>query len=104
MERKEAIRSAYRMTRGNKFDHLLYLERKSGVPPCLGYESGGMRCLSGKCVVRYPGTFLRQTAGGAGGNRNFDHLKRRKYRLFYTRKILLVFAKYPSSSLFSDTP
>jgi hypothetical protein len=23
---------------------------------------------------------------------------------FYTRKILLVFAKYPSSSLFSDTP
>ena len=51
-----------------------------------------------------PGTFLRQTAGGAGGNRNFDHLKRRKYRLFYTRKILLVFAKYPSSSLFSDTP
>ena len=62
------------------------------------------KCLSGKCVVRYPGTFLRQTAGGAGGNRNFDHLKRRKYRLFYTRKILLVFAKYPSSSLFSDTP
>ena len=37
------------------------------------YESGRMRCLSGKCVVRYPGTFLRQTAGGAGGNRNFDH-------------------------------
>jgi len=56
-----------------RHDHLLYLERKSGVPPGLGYESGGMRCLSGKCVVRYPGTFLRQTAGGAGGNRNFDH-------------------------------
>ena len=77
MERKEAIRSAYRLTGGNNFyDGMITcstLSGKSGVPPGLGYESGRMRCLSGKCVVRYPGTFLRQTAGGAGGNRNFDH-------------------------------
>ena len=48
MERKEAIRGAYRMT-------------------------GGKRCLSGKGNVRYSGAFLRQAAGSAGGNRDSDH-------------------------------
>ena len=48
MERKEAIRGAYRMT-------------------------GGKRRLSGKGNVRYSGAFLRQAAGSAGGNRDSDH-------------------------------
>jgi len=48
MERKEAIRGAYRMT-------------------------GGKRRLSGKGAVRDSGAFLRQAAGSAGGNRDSDH-------------------------------
>ena len=42
MGRKEAIRSAYRLTGGNNFYdgmiHLLHPERKSGVPFGMGYE------------------------------------------------------------------
>ena len=47
MERKEAIRSAYRLTGGNNFyDGMItcttHPERESGVPSGVGYEQGGM--------------------------------------------------------------
>ena len=77
MERKEAIRGAYRMTGGNSFyDGMITCstpEWQSGMPPCVGYEQGGKRRLSGKSTVRYSGAFFRQAAGGAGRDRDSDH-------------------------------
>ena len=77
MERKEAIRGAYRMTGGNSFyDGMITcstLSGESGVPLGVGNEQGGKRRLSGKGNVRYSGAFLRQAAGSAGGNRDSDH-------------------------------
>ena len=66
MERKEAIRGAYRMTGGNSFyDGMITcstLSGESGVPLGVGNEHGGKRRLSGKGNVRYSGAFLRQAA------------------------------------------
>ena len=76
MERKEAIRSAYRLTGGNNFyDGMITCStlRESGMPLGVGYEQSGKRCLSGKGTVRHPGAFFRQAAGGAGGHRHSDH-------------------------------
>ena len=59
MERKEAIRSAYRLTGENKFyDGMITCsEWESGVPLGVGNEQGGKRRLSGKGTVRDSGYF-----------------------------------------------
>ena len=59
MERKEAIRGAYRMTGGNSlYDGMITcstLSGESGVPLGVGNEQGGKRRLSGRGNVRYSG-------------------------------------------------
>ena len=57
MERKEAIRGAYRLTGGNNFyDGMITCSTLSGKAVCRlvwAYEQGGKRRLSGKGNGRY---------------------------------------------------
>ena len=77
MERKEAIRSAYRLTGESSFyDGMITCSTLSGKAVCRlvwAMNKAEKRRLSGKGAVRYSGAFLRQTAGSAGGNRDSDH-------------------------------
>ena len=152
MERKEAIRSAYRLTGGNNFyDGMITCSTLSGKAVCrLVWDMNQAECdaylenalsgipehFSGKLLEVPVGTgiltmplyrtlpeaditcldYSADMMGQAPEKANRLHLKNVTFQQgdvgtlpftdgeFYTRKILLVFAKYPSSSLFSDTP
>ena len=77
MERKEAIRSAYRLTGGNNFyDGMITCSTLSGKAVCrLVWDMNKAEndAYLEKGTVRNPGAFFRQAAGGAGGHRHSDH-------------------------------
>ena len=77
MERKEAIRSAYRLTGGNNFyDGMITCSTLSGKAVCrLVWDMNKAEndAYLEKALSGIPEAFLRQAAGGAGGNRNSDH-------------------------------
>ena len=152
MERKEAIRSAYRLTGGNNFyDGMITCSTLSGKAVCrLVWDMNQAECdaylenalsgipehFSGKLLEVPVGTgiltmplyrtlpeaditcldYSVDMMGQAQEKANRLHLKNVTFQQgdvgtlpftdgeFDTRKILLVFAKYPSFSLFSDTP
>lgn len=60
MERKEAIRGAYRLTAARllgRHDHLLYAEREGGVPPGVGDEQDGCDAYLEKTLSGIPEHF-----------------------------------------------
>ena len=78
MERKEAIRGAYRMTGGNSFyDGMITCSTLSGKAVCRlvwAMNKAENDAYPEKAMFRYSGAFLRQAAGSAGGNRDSDYV------------------------------
>ena len=66
MERKKAIRSAYRLTGSSSFyDGMMtcpHAAGQAGVPSGLGYGQADVQRVSGKSPVRHPGGFFRAAA------------------------------------------